>query len=94
MEHLVDRGFHLGEDGLEKLWEVLSPDLLRWEYIRDGGEGYVARFLVGAHKPEPLLSEDEGDSDARGLGGKDLAQVHHGVDVASSGIRHRHHMAG
>lgn len=67
--------------------------MLRGDDIGNSGEAEVIRFRVRPDKPEPLLSDDEGDEDVRFSKREKLAEVHGGVDVTSAGKRHRHHVA-
>lgn len=51
------------------------------------------RRRCGGEEAEPLLGDDEGDEDLWAGVEYEAAEVEHGVDVASSGVRHRHNVA-
>lgn len=50
-------------------------------------------FRVGPDEAEPFFGDDERDEEGRVSEEEEFAEVHHGVDVASSGPRHGHHVA-
>ena len=48
---------------------------------------------VGPDEAEPFFGDDECDDECRVSEDEACAEVHHGVDVASSGPRHSYHLS-
>ena len=53
----------------------------------------VVGLRIGADETEPFFGNNEGDENIAVFRSKCFAEVHHGVDVAATGIRHGHHVA-
>lgn len=51
------------------------------------------RFRVGSDEPEPFFCDDESDVEVKVSADEAFAEVHHWVDVASTWVRHGHHVA-
>ena len=58
-----------------------------------GAEANVIGLRIGADETEPFFGDNEGDEDIVVFRSKCFAKIHHGVDVAATGIRHGHHVA-
>lgn len=87
--------FHFGHNGFEESHEVVSSTLFGGNNVGDWGESNVVLgFWFGLDEAEPFFGDHEGYEDVGVLGYKQLAEVHHGVHVASSWVRHSHHVAG
>ena len=48
---------------------------------------------IGVDETEPFFGDNKGDEDIAIFRSKCCTKVHHGVDVATTGIRHGHHVA-
>lgn len=93
IQQLLHRRFQRRLGGSEEGGEVVcAADFRRYD-VGDGGESDVFRLGVAGDEAIPFLSEYEGEECVGAMDGDELAEVHHGVDVAAAGIRHRHHMA-
>ncbi|KAK4440475.1 hypothetical protein Salat_0382400 [Sesamum alatum] len=94
VEQALKRLLHLRLSGLQEAGHVGCTGQLRWQHIRDGGEANARRLLLGADEAKPLVCYYKGDEEMGfRMGEHEFAEVHHGVDVASAGIRHGHHVA-
>lgn len=80
--------------GIDEAREVGGSVHLGRDDVRDGSEADVSRFWLGADEAQPFFCNDEGDEEVGGTAeSNELAEVHHGVDMASAGVWYRHHMA-
>lgn len=62
--------------------------------VGDCGVSDAVGFWVGADEAEPFLGDHESyEEDSGVVGDKQLAEVHHGVDVAASRVGHGHEVA-
>lgn len=94
IEEPLERRLHLCRDGFVERGKVSGFEALGRDHVGDGGEANGVRLGLGADEAKPLLGDHEGYENLVGsLRCKDLAQVHHRVDVASPRKRHRHHVA-
>lgn len=93
IQQLLHRGLQLGLRGPEEGREVLRPPNFRRDDVGDGGESQILRLGVAGNEAVPFFSENESEESVGAVEGDELAEIHHWVDVASPGIRHRHHVA-
>lgn len=80
-------------DGVDEADEVVGADELGRDEIGESGEVDPVGFRVGSDEPEPFFGDDECDGEVGVAEDEAFAEVHHRVDVASSGPRHGHHVA-
>nr|GMD12346.1 hypothetical protein Iba_chr07aCG2650 [Ipomoea batatas] len=93
IQQLLHRGLQLGLRGPKEGREVLRPPNFRRDDVGDGGESQILRLGVAGDEAVPFFSENESEECVGAVEGDELAEIHHWVDVASPGIRHRHHVA-
>lgn len=94
VEEVFKGRLHFGHNGFKEGDEVLGSTLFGWNNVGDCGESDVVGFGVGVDEAEPFFGDDEGYQDLRVFGEEQLAEVHHGIHVTSSWVRHRYHVAG
>jgi len=94
IEEPIEGRFHVCHDGFVESGKIGGFVALVRDDVGDGGEANGFRLGIGAYEAEPLLGDHEGYENLLGSSRcQDLAQVHHGVDVASPRERHSHQVA-
>ena len=93
VQNILNGRSHLRTHGFYEPRKIFTPNQLRRYNVWYVGIAYVTWLWVWADEAEPFFSDDEGDENIGGFWNQLLAKVHHGVDVASTGIGQRHHVA-
>lgn len=93
IKELLEWSFHLRQHRRHEAREVLGSNMFGWDYVGDRSEPDVGRLVVRTYEAEPLLGNNKSYENIGAFGTEQLAEVHHRIDVASTRIRHRHHVA-
>ena len=93
IKELLKWSFHLREHSYDKGREVLGSNKFRWDYVGDRSKPDVGRLVVRTDETEPLFSNNKSYENIGAFGTKQLAEIHHRIDVASTRIRYGHHVA-